>query len=185
MGVLRTIFRAFLGPALVYFILMAHVVYQVAFKEAEPLEVPQWPANTKPEDREAIISARKPILREYMDFLAGKNAEFFKQHGTKDVDWEDSIQRITGFNEVDGFARLATRWIKDTEVEIFSEHHAPHEIVMDWNLKVSNRNSHAKRSFQKVGVTLLLIMRSLHLIHQRFYFVSDYPFFPPKPSDVG
>ena len=152
MGVLRTIFRACLGPVLVYFILMAHVVYQVAFKEAEPLEVPQWPANTKPEDREAIISARKPILREYMDFLAGKNAEFFKQHGTEDVDWEDAIQKITGFNEVDGFARLATRWIKDTEVEIFSEHHAPHEIVMDWNLKVSNRNSHAKRSFQKVGV---------------------------------
>lgn len=137
MGVLRSIFRAFLGPILIYFVLLAHVVYQVGLKEAEPLDVHKWPANTKAEDKAAIIAARKPILREFMDFLGGKNAEFFKQHGTEDVDWEDAIERISGFNEVDGFARLATRWIKDTEIEVFSENHAPHEIIMDWKLKTT------------------------------------------------
>ena len=137
MGVLRNIFRAFLGPLLIYFIILAHVVYQVGFKEPEPLKVPQWPSTTKSEDKLAIIAARKPILREFMDFLGGKNAEFFKKHATEDIDWEDPIERITGFKEVDGFARLATRWVKDTEIEVFSENHAPHEIIMDWKLKVS------------------------------------------------
>jgi len=137
MGVLRSIFRAFLGPLFIYLIILAHTVYQVGFREPEPLNVPQWPSGTKAEDKQAIIEGRKPILREFMDFLGGKNAEFFKQHATEDIDWEDPIERITGFSEVDGFARLATRWIKNTEIEIFSENHAPHEIIMDWKLKTT------------------------------------------------
>lgn len=137
MGVLRSVFRALLGPLCIYFIILGHGVYMVGFKEADPLTVPQWPSTTKAEDKKAIIAARKPILREFMDFLGGKNAEFFVQHGAEDIDWEDPIERITGFTEVDGFARLATRWIKNTEIEIFSENHAPHEIIMDWKLKTT------------------------------------------------
>ena len=72
-----------------------------------------------------------------MDFLGGKNAEFFKHHGTEDIDWEDPIERIKGFNEMDGFAKLATRWIKETEIDVISENHSPHEIIMEWKLKVS------------------------------------------------
>merc|ERR1712020_818589 len=87
--------------------------------------------------KQAIIAGRKPILKEFMDFLGGKHADFFKHHATEDIDWEDPIERITGFSEVDGFARLATRWIKNAEIEIFSENHAPHEIIMDWKLKTT------------------------------------------------
>ena len=136
LGLLRNIFRALLGPLLIYFIIASHVAYQIGFKEPEPLSITQWPATTKAEDKQAIIDARKPIIREFMDFLGGKNAEFFKQHATEDIDWEDPIERITGLNEVDGFARLATRLCKNAEIEIFSENHAPHEIIMDWKLTV-------------------------------------------------
>ena len=138
MGVVRSIFSALFGPLAIYLLMLGHVVYQVGFKEPEPLKVPQWPASTKPEDKQAIIAARKPILREFMDFLGGKNAEFFKQHATEDIDWEDPIERIKGFDEMDGFAKLATRWIKESEIDVISENHSPHEIIMDWNIKVSN-----------------------------------------------
>ena len=121
MGVVRSIFRAFLGPVFIYMMILMHGVYHVGFKDPGPLNVPQWPSTTKAEDKQAIITARKPILSGFMDFLGGKNAEFFKQHATEDIDWEDPIERITGFSEVDGFARLATRWIKNTEIEILSE----------------------------------------------------------------
>jgi len=137
MGVVRSIFRAFLGPVFLYLIVLGHIVYQVGFREPEPLNVPQWPSATKAEDKKAIIDARKVIIREFMDFMGGKNAEFFKKHGTEDIDWEDPIERITGASEVDGFAKLATRWIKNTDIEIFSENHAPHEIIMDWKVKTT------------------------------------------------
>jgi len=137
MGVLRSIFTAFLGPLVIYFLILGHVVYHVGFKEPEPLKVPQWPSSTKVEDKQAIIAARKPILREFMDFLGGKNAEFFKKHATEDIDWEDPIERIKGFDEMDGFAKLATRWIKESEIDVISENHSPHEIIMDWKIKTT------------------------------------------------
>lgn len=134
MGVLGSIFKAILGPVLIYFILIAHVVFQVGFKENEPLQAPEWPAGTNKADKDAVIAARKPILHDFMDFVGGKNGDFFKKHATEDIVWEDPVERFTGIEEVDGFARVATRWIKSTEFQIHAANHAPHEVVFDWTL---------------------------------------------------
>ena len=124
MGVAKFICQALLGPILIYMILMSHVVYQVGFKEPNHISVPSWPAGTDAKDKEAIIAARKPIIREFMDFAGGKNAEFFKKRATEDIDLEDPLERATGMEEVDGVARLWTRWVKSLDVIALKEHHA-------------------------------------------------------------
>lgn len=135
MGVAGFICRAILGPILVYLILWIHMVYHIGFKEPNPLSVPSWPAAANAKDKEAIIAARKPVIREFMDFVGGKNPEFFKQRATDDIDWEDPFERLTGIVEVDGLARLWTRWVKSADITVHKEHHAPHEIIMDWTIK--------------------------------------------------
>merc|ERR1711992_251740 len=114
-----------------------HVVYQVGLREPDPLKVQQWPSSINLKDKEAIIAARKQILRDFMDFIRGKNGDFMNQYGTDDVEWEDPIERIKGFNEVEAFAKLTFRWINVTEIDVISENHSPHEIIMDWKFKTT------------------------------------------------
>lgn len=137
MGIGRIICQACIGPILIYFILVAHVAFQVGFKEPEALAVPTWPTGTNPQDKEAIILARKPTIGKFMDFLDGHNADFFKERCTEDIDWEDPFERFTAIEEVDAFARLATRWVKNTDIQVHGEHHAPHEVIMEWTLKTT------------------------------------------------
>ena len=136
MGVTMLICQALAGPVLLYLILLAHVVYQIFLKQPKTVNVPSWPVAVKTKEKDAIIAARKPILREFMEFLDGKNVGFFKKHTTENVSWISPIESFTGFDEVSGFGRLLTGWVKSANIIVNKEHHAPNKIVMDWNVKV-------------------------------------------------
>ena len=145
MGVCGAICNFILGPLLIYFILMGHVAYQT-FKSPSELDVPAWPSQATAQEKNAIIASRKPIIKDLMDVCAGKNGKFAQQYATEDVEFEDPMQRFIGFKEVSQFLSVPVRHIKNAEFEIHGEHHAPHEIIMDWTIKVRRTTGNLLRN---------------------------------------
>merc|ERR1712083_621939 len=45
------------------------------------------------------------------------------------------MEKMVGIGEVEALVQMFTTKVKDVEVEVYGEHHAPHETVMDWKIK--------------------------------------------------
>ena len=72
MGLCRSVFNALLGPFLIYLVLMGHVGYRMFVEEPEPLSVQDFPKGTAKEARDAVVSGRKALIKDFMDAFAGK-----------------------------------------------------------------------------------------------------------------
>ena len=68
MGLLK---NAILGPIIIYWLLMGHVIYNTFLRTPGAVSVQEWPKDTKPEARDAIIASRKPIIKEIFGLLEG------------------------------------------------------------------------------------------------------------------
>jgi len=135
MGVRSLIWNLIVGPSLIYGLLMAHVAYQT-MKTPDELVAPTWPSTILKEEKEALIKGRKAIINDFLDLVAGKNAEFSQRHCTDDVEFEDPIEKFLGKKEFDQFVEAYSRYCKDGDIEVIEEHHGPHEIILDINLKI-------------------------------------------------
>lgn len=66
MGVCGIICKAIMGPILIYCLIMSHVVYQVVLEKPEALEVEDFGKQVTAQQRDAIIAARKPLIKAMM-----------------------------------------------------------------------------------------------------------------------
>ena len=70
MGLLK---NAILGPLIIYWALMGHVMYNTFMRTpTEGVKVQEWPKDTKAEAKDAIIASRKPLIKDMFDILSGK-----------------------------------------------------------------------------------------------------------------
>jgi len=74
MGLIK---QAILGPLALYGLLMAHVGVRMFFTEPTPIKVGEFSRDVSESDRAALVKARKVILRDVMEFLAGKPKKNF------------------------------------------------------------------------------------------------------------
>ena len=94
MGVCRAVFNAIFWPLVIYFALMGHVLYSIVLQEPEALKVQDFPQGAQ---KDAVINARKPIIKALKDAMAGTyKGDFAKDFGTEDIEIEDPLQRYSG-----------------------------------------------------------------------------------------
>jgi hypothetical protein len=134
MGVVRTILMAVLGPAIIYAVLMGHVICRHFVQAAEPLDFQDFPQSTSKDARDSLVASRKPLIKDFMDAMGAKADEkkFVSIYLTEDADFEDPLQRWSGTKEMTNLLTLTKSYLKDIDFNVHGEHHGPHEIVMDW-----------------------------------------------------
>jgi len=125
----------FLGPLLIYLVLMGHVLYQVAVKTPDDLTVPAWPSHATKQEKEAIIRGRKVILNDLLTSGHG----WAEAHCTEDVELEDPFQKSVGMEEVSAISEIYHTLLiptqGDDKPKVLGEHHAPHETILELEVK--------------------------------------------------
>jgi len=133
MGLGRTILLAVVGPFLVYYAFLGHVVYRHWGETAGPIEVQDFPKDTPKELKDAMIAQRKPLVKDFFDAFKGKLPikDFSSKWLTDDAEYEDPFCRFSGRSEFEALLKIGTSAWKIIGDKTISEHHGTHEILLD------------------------------------------------------
>ena len=136
MGLLKTIGLAILGPLLIYAVLIGHIVCRVFLQTPDAIQVQEWDKSMPKEVKDAVISTRKPLIKDFMDTVGSKMTPeaFAKKYVTDDADWEDPFEKYTGKKEFTNVLKFWQQISQNSEFAIHGEYHSPHEILMDWTI---------------------------------------------------
>jgi len=134
------VFNALMGPMIIYFALMAHVMYHHFIQAPGALTMTDFSADVPKDLREATIKARKGLIKSHLDVYSFKadSAAYLKNIATADYTFEDPLQFIEDRSAWSKILAFFGKTIDSVEADVRGEHHGPNEVVLDltFNMKL-------------------------------------------------